>query len=290
MSHHREAFRIRHDECDAYGHLNNAHYLRYMQEAAFAASAAAGLRPADYESLGRVWLIRATTLDYLLPLSAWDEIEVETWIEGIRGARSRRRYVFHKLDSGAVAAQGFSDWAYLNRSTGAPIPVEPEVVAAFFPEGDPPRYPRRRKLQPSSQAQDVFRWRRRVEWRDIDPMHHLNNAAYLSYAEECAIELARAYGWPFERWLEAGLAFVARQNSVEYLTPARFEDEIMIETWLLSMEGVSGIRFYRFRRASDETLLARMQTRWVLVDLQTGQPRRLPPGFRKRIAPNLAPS
>ena len=29
---------VRHDECDVYGHLNNAVYLRYMQESAFRAS------------------------------------------------------------------------------------------------------------------------------------------------------------------------------------------------------------------------------------------------------------
>lgn len=288
MAHHRETFRIRHDECDAYGHLNNAYYLRYMQEAAFAASAAAGYRPSNYEAQGWIWLIRATSIDYLQPLTAWNEIEVETWVEGIRGARSRRRYVFHNLESGAVAARGFSDWAFLERATGAPIPVAPKVVQAFFPEGDPPGMARWHNLRPAASAEDIFRLERRVEWRDIDPMHHLNNAAYLTYAEESALELARAYNWPFERFIEAGLAFVARQNRVEYLVPARFEDEILIETWLLSLKAASGVRFYQFRRAKDGTVLARMQTRWVLLDLQTGRPRRLPPDFRKRVAPNLA--
>ncbi len=36
------AFRVRSYECDGYGHVNHANYLRYMQEAAFDASAAAG--------------------------------------------------------------------------------------------------------------------------------------------------------------------------------------------------------------------------------------------------------
>jgi len=39
---HERAFRVRHYECDAYGHVNHANYLRYMQEAALDASAAAG--------------------------------------------------------------------------------------------------------------------------------------------------------------------------------------------------------------------------------------------------------
>ena len=38
---HERTFRVRHYECDSYGHVNHANYLRYMQEAAFDASAAA---------------------------------------------------------------------------------------------------------------------------------------------------------------------------------------------------------------------------------------------------------
>ena len=39
---HERAFRVRQYECDPYGHVNHANYLRYMQEAAFDASAAVG--------------------------------------------------------------------------------------------------------------------------------------------------------------------------------------------------------------------------------------------------------
>ena len=49
---HTRTFRVRHYECDAYGHLNNANYLRYMQETAFDASAAAGYDLERYNKLG----------------------------------------------------------------------------------------------------------------------------------------------------------------------------------------------------------------------------------------------
>ena len=47
---HTATFRVRHYECDAYGHLNNANYARYMQEAAFDASAAVGYGKDRYGS------------------------------------------------------------------------------------------------------------------------------------------------------------------------------------------------------------------------------------------------
>jgi hypothetical protein len=50
---HTRPFRVRHYECDVHGRLRAASYLRYMQEAAFDASAAAGYDLAHYETLER---------------------------------------------------------------------------------------------------------------------------------------------------------------------------------------------------------------------------------------------
>ena len=52
---HTEAFRVRHYECDLYGHVNNAVYLRYLQETGLCAFSKAGLRP---ETSGRDELAR----------------------------------------------------------------------------------------------------------------------------------------------------------------------------------------------------------------------------------------
>ncbi|HZY44476.1 MAG TPA: acyl-CoA thioesterase [Anaerolineae bacterium] len=38
---HIGKFKVRYTECDQNGHVNNANYLRYMQEAAFDASTSA---------------------------------------------------------------------------------------------------------------------------------------------------------------------------------------------------------------------------------------------------------
>ena len=75
---HERAFRVRHYECDAYGHVNHVNYLRYMQEAAMDASAAAGYGVARYEELGRLWFVRETDISYLHPLRYGDTVIVKT--------------------------------------------------------------------------------------------------------------------------------------------------------------------------------------------------------------------
>ena len=80
-------FRVRFGECDAYGHVNNTNYVRYMQEAAFDASAAAGYDFARYDALGQYWLVRETEVEYLKPLVYGDTFEVKTWVADFRRVR-----------------------------------------------------------------------------------------------------------------------------------------------------------------------------------------------------------
>ena len=77
---HTSAFRVRHYECDLNGYLSHANHLRYMEEAAFDASAAVGYDKARYEAMGFLWLARETEIEYLLPIQYGDTVEITTWV------------------------------------------------------------------------------------------------------------------------------------------------------------------------------------------------------------------
>ena len=115
---HARIFRIRNYECDAYGHLNNANYLRFMQEIAFDASAAAGYDHKKYEQMKRTWLIRATEIEYIAPVLYNDQIEVKTWVADFRRASSRRVYEFRQAGQSALVAQAYTDWVFIDAQTG----------------------------------------------------------------------------------------------------------------------------------------------------------------------------
>jgi acyl-CoA thioester hydrolase len=117
---HTRTFRIRYYECDAYGHLNNANYLRYMQETAFDASAAAGYGPDRYAELNRIWLVYTTDIEYLRPLRFNDIVEVKTWVADFQRARSRRAYEFRLAGSDDLVARAHSDWVFLDTVTNRP--------------------------------------------------------------------------------------------------------------------------------------------------------------------------
>jgi acyl-CoA thioester hydrolase len=108
----------------------------------------------------------------------------------------------------------------------------------------------------------------------IDEFGHVNNQRYIAWMQEVATAHSAANGWPMERYLEIGAAWVVRSHFIEYLRPAFAGDEIGIFTWAASLALREVTRKYSFRRA--DQLLARAETKWVYVDIKSGRPRRIP--------------
>ena len=143
---HERAFRVRQYECDAYGHVNHANYLRYMQETAFDASAAAGYDLDRYREIERAWLVRETDITYQQPLVYGDSVIVKTWVLDFRRVRSRRAYEMRHATSGELVAQATTDWVFLNDQTGRPETVPQEMIDGFFPDGPPDDVPPRERF------------------------------------------------------------------------------------------------------------------------------------------------
>ncbi len=285
---HRQTFQVRYYECDPYGHLNNINYLRWMQEAAFGASAAVGYDFARYTDLGQLWLVRETDIEYLLPLAYGDEVEIKTWVLDFRRSHSRRRYEFTDTRTGQLAARATTDWVYIALKTLHPAAIPEAMLLAFFPEGAPPAAAREHFPAVPPPPPGVFSMRSRVEWRDLDSMWHVNNAIYLAYVEEAGTRVCEAHGWPMQRMLAAGFGMVARQHQIEYRQPALLGDELEIATWYSDVQRATAYRHYTIRRAGDGVLLARARTRWVWIDMQTRKPIRIPEHFIHDFADNVS--
>ena len=285
---HEHTFPIRFYECDAHGHVNNANYLRYMQEAAFAASAAAGYDFARYEEMGQSWLIRETEIEFLAPLVYGDTLTIKTWVDDFRRVRSRRRYEFYKNGETAPIARAHTDWIYLDTATNQPVAIPEHLKAAFFPEGVPTQAGKRVPFpEPPPPPSGAFTATRRVEWRDIDEVGHVNNAVYLSYIEDAGLQVCCAYGWPIPRMAEAGFAIIPRKHHIEYLQPARIDDPLEIQTWVSGGRRSTATRHYAIHRARDGALLARVNTLYVWVSTETFRPIRIPGEFWQDFEANI---
>jgi acyl-CoA thioester hydrolase len=286
MHKHTETFRIRHDECDAYGVLNNAVYLRLAQESAWQHSVGAGFGPDYYANTRRAWLARDTTIEYQAPVRYGETVKVTTYVPSARRTIARRAYEFQ---SDRPVARAHTDWVFFDLEREAPATIPDEIVEALFSEDSQPDRLERSPFPelPPTPAGAVT-WRGRVQWRDIDPYGHLNNAAYLSYMEAAATEAGIAYGITQDSSGEAEVGWALKRSRIEYHEPARVEDNLEIVTWLSSLRKASAERQYQIYRASDGHLLARGFSLWLTIDAVTGRPRRLPSWMSEALAPNVA--
>ena len=123
----------------------------------------------------------------------------------------------------------------------------------------------------------------------IDAQGHVNNIVYLQWMQDIAIDHTTAVGWPMERYISVGCAWVARSHYIEYLRPAFKDEPITIYTWISGMEHKSCPRHYLFTRDTDRAVLGRAKTVWVYVDMKSGRAIPIPEDMRASFPFHLDP-
>lgn len=106
-------FKVRHYEMDALGHVNNAVYLHYLEQAAYEHSAAAGFPDERTRALGGIWIVRRHEIEYLRPAAAGDVLQVVTWAVAFKGARAFRDYAIFRYDGAGGESQGLPPDGFL---------------------------------------------------------------------------------------------------------------------------------------------------------------------------------
>lgn len=117
------------EDIDELGHVNNAVWVRWIQDVAvshWAAVAAPEHRDAY------IWVVTRHEIDYRGNVSAGETVTAETWVpDPPKGARFDRHMRFTDAE-GRVKVEAVSTWAMLDRATGRLVRVRPEIAAPFL--------------------------------------------------------------------------------------------------------------------------------------------------------------
>jgi acyl-CoA thioester hydrolase len=117
------------EDIDELGHVNNAVWVRWIQEVAVAHWEAVA-DPAHRDAF--VWVVTRHEIDYRGNVVAGETVIAETWVpEPPKGARFDRHMRFTGTD-GRVKVEAVSTWAMLDRATGRLVRVRPEIAAPFL--------------------------------------------------------------------------------------------------------------------------------------------------------------
>jgi acyl-CoA thioester hydrolase len=151
-------------------------------------------------------------------------------------------------------------------------------------------------------ARPQFEIAMQARFHEADLLGHINNAVYLHYMEQAAIEHATYLGLTVEASRAFGGVFVARRHEIEFLRAAFPGDVVRVQTWLLEPHGARITRCYQIFRVGDpagepftghvprhesplspEAVLVRAVTEWVFMS-EDGRPRRIPEGIQALFA------
>jgi len=127
----------------------------------------------------------------------------------------------------------------------------------------------------------------RVIYGDTDQMGVAYYGNYLRWFEMGRTELMRQIGVPYTSVEQAGLFFPVTEVSCRYLNPARFDDELTVETTLAALGRATLDFSYTIARKNDGQVLAEGWTRHACVD-RRGKVARISPALETILNTALA--
>ncbi len=138
----------------------------------------------------------------------------------------------------------------------------------------------------TTEGERPFSWPIRVYWEDTDAGGVVYHAGYLRFLERARSEWLRARGIDQQRLRdETGIGFVVRDMQLDFLAPARLDDELQATVSVERMRAAS-MAFAQSIVRSDGCELVRAKVRAACVDLTRMRACLIPDDLLARISDN----
>lgn len=121
-------------DIDSYQHVNNAVYVRWLDQVAWAHSRHLGLPEQRYQELRRGMAVWRSQLHYIAPALPGDRVVVATWLTRC-DARLRvdRRFQIRRIRDGQALLQALIHYVCIDLDDGSPRRMPADFATAFRP-------------------------------------------------------------------------------------------------------------------------------------------------------------
>jgi acyl-CoA thioester hydrolase len=123
----------------------------------------------------------------------------------------------------------------------------------------------------------------RVRYAETDQMGVAHHSAHVTWLEAGRTDFCRELGFSYGEMENEGFGLAVVEVLCRYRAPARFEDELAVQTWLCDLREKRLSFGYRVLRPSDATLVADGQTLHICIT-RDGRPAPIPERYRKLLA------
>ncbi len=128
---HLVPIRIAPSDLDFMGHVNNARYLSWVQDAVLSH----WRKTAPLEEVAkRAWVALKHEITYRKPALLDDELVIDVVLQSVHGARAFYETIVRRGEE--VLAEVQSSWCCIDATTLRPARIGQDIIAHFFPKAD----------------------------------------------------------------------------------------------------------------------------------------------------------
>lgn len=130
------------EHIDRLDHVNNAVYLQYLEQAAWAHTEALGLNWSIYRELDTACVVKRHELDYLVAARLGEQLQVATWIAENDGRLAMwRAFQIRRVRDGRTVLRARTQYVTVGLSSGRPRRMPQRFVEAYRPAEESTRDP-----------------------------------------------------------------------------------------------------------------------------------------------------
>ena len=126
----------------------------------------------------------------------------------------------------------------------------------------------------------------RVRYGETDQMGYAYYANYALYFEVGRTEMLRTLGFTYKGWEDKGILLPVRSLSINYKSPAHYDDLLTVTTILKELPTARITFDYEVKNEQDQVICT-ANTVLVFIDAATGRPTRPPETFLQALQKNF---
>lgn len=125
----------------------------------------------------------------------------------------------------------------------------------------------------------IYQWKTHICFQDVDAEGIVYHANYLGYAERARTEWLFSLGLSNQGIMEHGVAIVLRHIDMDFIAPAKLDDELVVDVKLIDIKNASMI-FEQTARVNGEDKV-KMHLQVAYVNKDTLRPTRTPADIKE---------
>jgi acyl-CoA thioester hydrolase len=270
---------IRPSDQDSLGHVNNAAYVAYVEQAVAEFLARQGFA-AEWRdaSSPHYWMMDELAVEYRLAASFGDQLAAHVWLAEAHENRPLFgcRVILQVDGQEQEVVRARSQWRRCSASSGAEAQLPSSFLALAGQDGG--ELPRPFSVQVEERKLRRYHWWHVVERCEVGAGGRAHAHVLFEWIEESILCACDEAGWPISRLLAANFVVYQMRHDASFFSPALLGEAVEVTSRLVNVRHLRGSWHNEIRSRSDGRLLATDYSTGVFLNLE-GRPTTPPPGM-----------